>query len=150
MNEVSIGCRDMGEPPWRSAAEAFALKAMEQLGLRDWSLSLLFCGDEFMQSLNREYRGRDEATDVLSFPMGESLEEAGCTRYIAGDIVISLPAMERNTAEFEVGADEELKRLLVHGILHLSGRDHENNDESQPMLVEQERILAALQGEHIL
>ena len=140
MNEVSIEYRDMGEASWRGAAEAFALKAMERL----------FCGDEFIQSLNREYRDRDEATDVLSFPMGESLEEAGCARYIAGDVVISVPAMKRNAQEFEVGADEELKRLLVHGILHLSGRDHENNDESQPMLMEQEQILAALQGEHIL
>jgi probable rRNA maturation factor len=58
--------------------------------------------------------------------------------------------MERNAAEFGVEADEELKRLFVHGILHLSGRDHENNDDTQPMLVEQESILTALQGEHIL
>ncbi len=150
MNEVSIECRDIGEPPWRPSAEAFALKTMERLGLRDWSLSVLLCGDEFIQRLNNEYRGKDEATDVLSFSMGATLEAEGRKRYIAGDIVISVPAMERNAAEFGVEADEELKRLFVHGILHLSGRDHENNDDTQPMLVEQESILTALQGEHIL
>lgn len=150
MNEVSIDCRDIGEPLWRDAAEAFALKALEKLGLEDWSLSVLFCGDEFIQNLNREYRDKDEPTDVLSFIMGERQEEEGNERYIAGDVIISVPFMERNAAEFGVSPDEELKRLLVHGILHLSGKDHENNDESQPMLVEQERILAALQGEHIL
>ncbi len=150
MSEVSIECRDIGEPPWRSAAEAFALKALETLGLRDWTLSILLCGDEFIQRLNCEYRGRDEATDVLSFAMGETLEDEGRKSYLAGDVVISIPAMERNAAEFDVDSDEELKRLLVHGILHLSGRDHENNDETQPMLAEQERILASLRGEHIL
>ena len=150
MNEVSIECRDIGEPPWRFSAEAFALGVLDFLALENWSLSVLFCADEFMQYLNREYRDKDEPTDVLSFIMGESLEVEGRERYIAGDIVISIPAMERNSAEFGVGPDEELKRLLVHAILHLSGKDHENNDASQPMLVEQERILAALQGEHIL
>ncbi len=150
MNEVSIECRDIEEPSWLGAAETFALKVLDLLGLRNWSLSVLFCGDDFIQSLNREYRSKDEATDVLSFIMGENVEEGDHKRYIAGDVVISVPAMERNAVEFSVEPDEELKRLLIHGILHLSGKDHENNDESQPMLAEQESILAALKGERIL
>ena len=150
MNEVSLEWRDIAEPSWLGKAEAFALKILNTLSLENWSLSVLFCGDEFIQNLNRDYRNKDEATDVLSFPMGESVEENGVRKFIAGDIVISLPALYRNAVEFHVDADEELKRLLIHGVLHLAGRDHENNDTSQPMLVEQEAVLETHKGELIL
>jgi len=113
-------------------------------------LSLLFCGDDFIRTLNRDYRNKDEATDVLSFSMGDSIEEEGNTIFIAGDIVISIPSLARNAEEFNVSRDEELKRLIIHGILHLSGMDHEDNSPLQPMLAEQEAILKTVQGERIL
>ncbi|MCE1196823.1 rRNA maturation RNase YbeY, partial [bacterium] len=145
MNTVSIDWRDIAEPLWTGRAEAFAGRVLESLGKDDWTLSLLFCGDEFIQTLNRDYRGRDEATDVLSFCMGDTVEDEGRSLFLAGDIVISLPALARNAIEFSVPEDEELRRLIVHGILHLSGLDHCDNDPAQPMLQEQERLLASLQ-----
>lgn len=150
MNSVSIDWRDIDEPAWLGRAESFALRALDALGKDDWSLSLLFCGDGFIQTLNRDYRGKDEATDVLSFCMGDTVEEEGKSLFLAGDIVISLPALARNAAEFSVPEDEELRRLVVHGILHLSGLDHGDNDPAQPMLQEQERILASIKGATIL
>lgn len=150
MNSVSIDCRDIAEPEWLPKAEAFACRVLEKLGLDNWVLSLLFCGDDFIRALNRDYRNKDEPTDVLSFPMGELVEEEGLVSFIAGDIVISVPALGRNSREFGVDADEELKRLLVHGVLHLSGMDHVDNDPLQPMLVEQEAIVRTFQGESIL
>jgi probable rRNA maturation factor len=150
MNTVSIDWRDIEEPAWLGRAETFALRALESLGKDNWVLSLLFCGDDFIQTLNRDYRGKDEATDVLSFCMGDTVEEEGKTLFLAGDIVISLPALARNAGEFSVSQDEEMRRLIIHGILHLSGLDHADNDPAQPMLQEQERILASIKGAAIL
>lgn len=149
MNRVSIDWRDIDEPEWLGRAERFADKALLSLGKDNWDLSLLFCADEFMRVLNRDYRNKDEPTDVLSFSMGDTIEEEGRTVFIAGDIVISIPALERNVEEFGAGFDEELKRLIIHGILHLSGMDHEDNGPSQPMLMEQEALLKTFEGEKI-
>lgn len=150
MNTVSIDWRDIDEPAWLCRAEAFASLVLESLGKDNWALSLLFCGDNFIQTLNRDYRGKDETTDVLSFCMGDTIEEEGKAIFLAGDIVISLPALARNAIEFSVTEDEELRRLIAHGILHLSGLDHTDNDPAQPMLLEQERLLASIKGATIL
>jgi probable rRNA maturation factor len=150
MNWARLSSRDIGSPPWLEAAERFALSALAAMGLDGWEVSILFCSDDLIRTLNRDYRGIDDPTDVLSFAMGETLKEGNETIYLAGDIVISLPALGRNAAEFGVDLDEELKRLILHGLLHLSGMDHGDNEASQPMLVRQEALLASLAGERIL
>lgn len=150
MNRINIDWRDMDEPPWLAGAEAFASHVLERIGKDNWVLSLLFCDDDFMRTLNRDYRKKDEATDVLSFAMGETIEDEGSTAFMAGDIVISIPTLRRNAKEFGVAVDEEMKRLIIHGILHLSGMDHEDNSPLQPMLVEQETIIRTFEGERIL
>lgn len=151
MNSVEAGFRDMTEPAWIERASGFAQAVLKALKIDDWDLSLLFCGDGFMTELNHSYRGKDEPTDVLSFEQGgEYLDDQGIRRFIAGDIVISIDTLERHTKEFSVTADEELRRLIIHGILHLSGKDHADNDSSRPMLVEQEQLLNLLSEERIL
>lgn len=151
MNEVEISVEGIDTPAWIEAARDFALRALEKLGKEGWDLSILFCDATFIHGLNRQYRDKDEATDVLSFEQGDSYTgPEGEKRWLAGDIVISLDGLERNVADFGVSRDEELKRLIVHGILHLSGLDHPDNDPAQPMLKLQEESLAALSGEHIL
>jgi len=150
MNRITILAAGLPEEPWFEAASGFSGQVLELLGKDRWILSIVISDDSFMRNLNREYRQKDESTDVLSFPMGDSTEDEGITWYLAGDIIISMPALERNVFEFKVSANEELKRLLLHGILHLNGMDHENNDPDQPMLVEQESILASLEGVKIL
>lgn len=144
MNHVLIDVRDIAYPPWIKAAETFSLSVLGELGFHDWELSIVFCSDAFMQDLNREYRAKDEPTDVLSFEMGETVEREDGPTYLAGDIVISLPALARNIEEFSVDPEEELKRLIIHGILHLSGQDHATNDSGEPMLRAQEAILGRL------
>ncbi|MCE5257191.1 MAG: rRNA maturation RNase YbeY [Spirochaetaceae bacterium] len=149
MNKVTADWCGIEEPAWLENATHFALAALGQMGKEEWVVSLLFCDDEFIQGLNRGYRNKDEPTDVLSFPMGDSISEEGRTVFIAGDIVISIPALARNATDFGVARDDELKRLIVHGLLHLSGMDHENNHPQQPMLTLQESILGRLSGERI-
>jgi probable rRNA maturation factor len=156
MNRAAVTAEEVPLPAWSESAGRYAIKALAALGRDNWDLSILLCGDETIKKLNAQYRGRDEATDVLSFALG--VEEAGGgeagegggPRYLPGDIVISLDTLKENARYFETGEDEELRRLLIHGILHLDGMDHQTNGEAEPMLVLQERILARLGEERIL
>jgi len=146
MNKVFFRAEGIPMPLWIKAANSFILLAMENLGLKNWDLSVLFCSNGFIKTLNGRYRNKEEPTDVLSFPIGD---KGPGGRFVAGDIVISLEALEENARFFRVSEDEELRRLLVHGILHLSGNDHATNGEEEPMLKAQEETLAALAFERI-
>lgn len=141
MNKVSFRAEEVPPPEWIPAAEKFVLAVLETTGRKNWDLSVLFCGNNFIKSLNAQYRNKDEPTDVLSFPLGEKTRGG---RFLAGDIVISLDALKENLSFFGVSADEELRRLLVHGILHLAGGDHATNGTEEPMLKTQEEILLRL------
>ncbi len=112
---------------------------MHLFGLDNAELSVLFVNDRRMRMLNRNYRGVDRITDVLSFPQLEAskliLYKKGSriklstfnnqTSLILGDIVINLHQTQRQAKEHSLTFNEELKRLLVHGFLHLIGYDHE-------------------------
>ena len=138
MNKVLFRAEELPLPSWTAAAGSFIKTVLGKLGMKNWELSVLFCSNRYIRSLNARYRNKDEPTDVLSFPLGETSPGG---QYLAGDIVVSLDALEENAALFSVSADEELRRLLVHGILHLSGEDHATNKAGEPMLVNQEEIL---------
>jgi probable rRNA maturation factor len=145
MNEVEISVEGIGTPTWLDKARDFALAVLARLGKESWDLSILICDDAFIRGLNRQYRDKDESTDVLSFEQGDSYRDPdGKERFLAGDIVISLDALARNAEEFGISRDEELRRLITHGILHLSGMDHEDNESTRPMLLLQEEILRAI------
>lgn len=143
---VHVDIADIEAPGWEADLAAYAERILSWLGAGDWILSVVLCSDPFIQDLNLRYRKKNEPTDVLSFEMGEQVEGEGGIAFLAGDIVISLPAVERNARDFGVSRDEELRRLVVHGILHLSGMDHENNDPSNPMLLRQEELLRQMGG----
>jgi len=129
----------------------FALSVLEHLKKENWDISLHFCLDSFIQELNKTYRNIDSPTDVLSFEMGESyVDEDGEARYVAGDIVISVDTLKKNANYFSVSENEELKRLIIHSILHLSGMDHSDNSKDQPMLILQEDILKLFSNVEII
>lgn len=114
---------------------------------RDFSLH--FVSDDEIEALNRDYRGIDSPTDILTFAIndGEAFPIASEEEEEMGDVFISIDSMERNAIEFGVSKDEELRRLLLHGLLHLRGMDHKSNDfSSEPMLIEQEKILKELEN----
>ena len=142
-NSISVSFND--EPPGSIdpvRVENFISEVLNDLNLKNWDISLLFCDDAFIQNLNKQYRDIDSPTDVLSFEQGdEYFDEAGETRFMAGDIVISLDSLRFNAEEFNVEINEELKRLIVHGILHLNGMDHSDNSPEQEMLKFQEELL---------
>jgi len=94
------------------------------LGLEDSEVHVLIAGDERLRHLNDHYLGRDVPTDVLSFPNGDQLPSG---RVLQGEVVISLDAARRQANE--LGHDElrELSELVLHGVLHLVGYDHERD-----------------------
>ncbi len=151
MNRVEVAAEGVNEPAWASRLASFAERAVMKLGRDGWDLSILLCDDATIRDLNARYRKKDESTDVLSFELAEkTMDEELGERWAAGDIVISLDTLATNAAYFGVPQDEELRRLVVHGILHLDGMDHEDNDPLRPMLRLQEQLLADLGEEHII
>jgi probable rRNA maturation factor len=151
MNRVAVSAEETPLPAWNDALSGFTLRVLSEIDKDNWDLSILLCGDKTIKALNARYRGRAEATDVLSFALGaEETGTDGKRRYLPGDIVISLDTLRENARYFETPEDEELRRLLIHGILHLDGMDHQTNNDDEPMIMLQEKILIHLKGEHIL
>lgn len=110
---------------------------LRSIGLHNAELSVLFVGDRAMRSLNRRYRGKDKTTDVLSF----SLREGAFSHiqpHILGDIVIAVPTAARQAAEAGHALGREIEVLLVHGLLHLLGYDHERSDDEEKRMKRRE------------
>ena len=146
-SKLLVSVEGIEEPAWLSRAEDFLSAVLEKRDHGDWELSVLFCSDDKIRALNRDFREKDCATDVLSFELGTVYEdEDGNSRYAAGDIAVSVDFLFKNAADFKVSPDEELKRLLIHGILHLEGMDHGENHIGDAvycdMISLQERLLA--------
>jgi rRNA maturation RNase YbeY len=107
-------------------------------------MSLTYVDDRGMRKLNREHRGKNMTTDVLSFPT--SVEEGAFPHL--GDIVISLPMAEKMAKKFGVSRRREVETLVIHGFLHLCGHDHENDHGE--MMALQESLERELLGEEPL
>ena len=109
-------------------------------------VSLLFVDDEEIRNLNRNYRGMDVPTDVLSFAQTETIEEEPFSEFQAaeellGDIVISLPTAQRQSIAYGHTLSRELAYLAVHGMLHLLGYDHLDEEEKKIMRSKEEYFL---------
>jgi len=114
-----------------------AHRALEVLGLSKVELSIALVSDAQIKRLNKLYRNKDKPTDVLSFPIGEKVEDW----LILGDIVISVDTAKRQAKELGHSLEEELKRLLVHGLVHLLGYDHELGGEEEKKFFELEEFV---------
>jgi probable rRNA maturation factor len=124
------------------------------LDAREATVSLSLVRDPEMRELNREHRQKDSATDVLSFPLYEpdAFERNGRTHPRAavagermlGDIVISVDTAQMQAAEYDATLAREVERLLIHGVLHLCGHDHEKAGERRVMEREERRLAEAI------
>jgi probable rRNA maturation factor len=103
-------------------------------------ISVVLCGDAFIRELNRKWRGRDEPTNVLSFPAGGDLASAP----LLGDIVIAFETTSREAIEAGKPLRNHLVHLVVHGFLHLIGHDHAEMTEAVAMEALERAILARL------
>ena len=138
------------------ALEAFVVQVVEEVLAyerceEEFEVSISFVCNEEMRSLNKEYRNIDKETDVLSFPLVEFIEEELNTEdedaeYIEeeialGDIVISMEKAVEQSEEYGHSFKRELAFLLVHGMLHLLGYDHDEEASEGEMFDKQEEIL---------
>jgi len=128
------------------ALERLASRALEAESVAaPAELSILLADDATIHELNRTYRDTDAPTDVLSFAQGEGdafAQPEGTARHL-GDVAISVDTARRQAADYAVTLQDELAHLLVHGILHLLGYDHEQPDDAAAMRLQEERVLGA-------
>jgi len=122
---------------------ALARRALESKAV-PWpaELSIAVTDDETVRELNRRFRGRDEPTDVLSFGFaaGDSFPASAAATSL-GELVISYPTAVRQAREAGQSVDEELAHLVVHGVLHLLGYDHDSVAEERSMRAREEALL---------
>lgn len=110
-------------------------------------VGLLITDDAELHRLNREFRGKDRPTDVLSFPADPDDPDTG--DYL-GDIAISLQRAEAQAPRYSASLEEELARLVVHGLLHLLGYDHHTPSDGRRMKARERRYLAGLRPGSLL
>ncbi|KAL9440292.1 hypothetical protein AB3S75_019033 [Citrus x aurantiifolia] len=108
-------------------------------GFESIELSILFCNDEFIRKLNKEWRDEDHATDVLS--MSQHVPELKLPILMLGDIVISVETAARQAEERGHSLLDEIRILMVHGLLHLLGFDHEISEEAEAEMEKNEEFL---------
>jgi probable rRNA maturation factor len=125
--------------------ESIASRVLDAEGQVPAELGVLVTDDDAVRGLNREYAGDDEATDVLAFSLREGEEFVSPDEVQRlGEIIISFPTAQRQAEEAGRAVEEEVAHLLVHGILHLLGYDHAEEDEERVMRAREEALLASV------
>jgi len=162
---VEVRCESTGARRYIERLRADANALLRVNGLADCELSILIAGDGRVRSLNRGYRGRDRATDVLAFAQDEAAAARRAAAAAAstppqrrvaaaagaqarpplplGDVVISIDTARRQAAADGIAPGERLRALLVHGFLHLLGYDHERSAAAARRMFARERELVA-------
>ena len=144
---ISITYDKAGVPAGRGALNAFARSvvghALRELDWADASLTVMFCSDARIRQLNRDFRQMDTPTDVLSFPASSFAESLrGEEQPYLGDLAIALPYTARQARAAGRPVGNEVGLLLVHGVLHLLGWDHDTKAREKKMWAKQDRLLA--------
>jgi probable rRNA maturation factor len=144
--EDSAAEADGPAPPESALAAAAGIAAAGILDCLDRSaaeLCVMLVDDARMRELNLQWRGKDSTTDVLSFSQLEG-EEMHSTAVMLGDVVVSVDVLRRQAADGGWTDEEELTRLILHGVLHLLGFDHEVDEDARAMRAEEGRIVGLL------
>ena len=138
---VHVSADSVRLPLARARVATIARRVLASEGVREAMLSITFLGTRAMAALNRKHLGHRGATDVISFGFSES----GRRGPVIGDIYIAPDVARANARRHDAGIREELARLVVHGVLHVLGYEHADDDTrvTSPMWQRQERILTA-------
>ena len=132
--EIDVAIED-----WRAAdVDRLTRLAASAAGARTGDISVRLSGDAEVRSLNRQYRGHDKPTNVLSFP-----SDATAVGAPLGDIILALETARREAEELGISLADHAAHLVVHGVLHLVGHDHETDADADAMENEERRILMA-------
>ena len=154
MNDIALMYQNISEIKWEDNLFDFLNSVLDYLKIDNWEFSLTLSDNDYIQKMNKDYRKQDKPTDVITFVMSDEpfpvIEEVEDDEfYSAGDIIISLDTVKENAEYFKVEYEEELQRVLIHGILHLKGYDHKTNEPDEEMLVLQEKVLQKLKEQRI-
>lgn len=136
---------------YQIAAKILEQEAYSEGDIAKIEISLYFTNNEEIHGLNKEYRGIDRPTDVLSFAMNETVDDADfiapgeCEdKHMLGDIIISTEKSDAQSEEYGHSKEREVLFLFSHGLLHLLGYDHQTPEAEAVMIGKQESALAAL------
>lgn len=131
---MEIFVNELVKIQYKEEIEKIVLKTLQAHKKAKASMSLTFVDDKYIRDLNKKYKFADKPTDVLSFSLGE--------KEILGDVFVSVPAAQKNAKRFQHSLLAELKRLAVHGTLHLLGYKHKTVKEKEKMQKQEKNILA--------
>lgn len=152
--DIQLGV-EAGNWPEEEALEAFAARVLDHAArhlaekegqpfpAEPTEISLVFTDDAAIRTVNRDWRGQDKPTNVLSFP-AFPLQPGGRPGPMLGDIVLAEETLRREALDLSLAFDDHLTHLLVHGFLHLFGYDHMTDEEAAVMEGLETRILAEL------
>ena len=132
---ISYNCENVPMPKIkRRDTTAWIRRVADSYGKKVGEVGYLFCNDEHILEVNREYLGHDYYTDIITFDYCEG-------NTLSGDLVISLDTVRTNAEKFHKDYDEELHRVIIHGILHLCGLDDKGPGERELMEAAEDRAL---------
>ena len=124
-----------------STFSAYLSKLQDVTALQAGLLNVVFVNDPYIRALNKAYRGKDKATDVLSFPYYEG--------GLVGEVYLSVETAKRQAKEHGHGLENELIKLVVHGILHIHGFDHEEDEDYEKMFAIEKLVLGPIAGDFL-
>jgi rRNA maturation RNase YbeY len=154
---VDLTCRIASARQYARAVRADANSLLRILALERCELSLMLVSDSAIRRLNCDFRAKDQPTDVLSFPQlekhGEVPPSANSVATNApplalGDVVISIDTARRQACELDQSVADRIRKLLIHGLLHLLGYDHERSKAEAQRMFAREHELAAMLDRH--
>ena len=116
--------------------ELFPLKQKQVQGFKKYDINIVFINNEKMSELNEKYKKRKGTTDVLSFNLSDDTSEK-----VEGEVYISLESAKERSLDYNVPYEEEIIRLVTHGLLHLAGRTHNSDEEYQSMMEDTEKFV---------
>ena len=151
---VSREKRNLGHNNSAALIKKAAAMALRAEGVEQAIISVMLTDDEGIRSVNREFRGVDRATDVLSFPLNEltpgAFDPADCETdpetgaVLLGDMMISVPRCAEQGEDFGHGYEREIIYLFTHSVLHLLGYDHEAEEDKKEMRAREEEVMSEL------
>ncbi|MEO0637712.1 MAG: rRNA maturation RNase YbeY [Pseudomonadota bacterium] len=109
----------------------------------DTEVSFLFTSDEAIRKLNADYRGKDQPTNVLSFPMVQIAADDPFPPML-GDVIMARQTVQAEAEQLGITMHDHIMHLLIHGLLHLTGHDHEDDDEAEMMEAKERELLASI------
>ena len=123
------------------AIAAWMSEVIESENKKEGEINYIFCDDEYLHKINLEYLNHDNLTDIISFDYTMGNE-------ISGDIFISVERVQDNASDFKVSFEDELKRVMVHGVLHYCGYKDKGEDDELVMRSKEDDKLALFHVEH--